>query len=101
ASSVKSLKTSKIHARMLQNILSDIEQGKMRKIPMVLEEPITQNVDYFYGTDDLFINRQRIPFTTEPFVTDYDLLQSESENATNRGLIPKLVQFVTLFFYTY
>ncbi|CAF4609551.1 unnamed protein product [Rotaria socialis] len=101
ASSVKSLKTSKVHARMLRNILSDIEQGKIRKIPMVLEEPITQNVDYFYGTDDLFSNRQRIPFTTGPFITDYDLLQSESENETNQGLILKLVQFVTLFFYAY
>ncbi|CAF4811561.1 unnamed protein product, partial [Rotaria sp. Silwood1] len=77
SSTSKIFKRSKIHARMLHNILTKIERGQTRKLPMVPEEPITQSDGYSYEKDDLFINQEGIPLPAAPFVTKYESLQLE------------------------
>ncbi|CAF1094680.1 unnamed protein product [Rotaria sp. Silwood1] len=80
SSTSKIFKRSKIHARMLHNILTKIERGQTRKLPMVPEEPITQSDGYSYEKDDLCINQEGIPLPAAPFVTKYESLQLEKSS---------------------
>ncbi|CAF1141830.1 unnamed protein product [Rotaria sordida] len=77
-STIKVLKKSKIRARMLQNLLTKIEQGQIIKISMVPEEPITLSDDYSYEEDDLFTNQERILLPATSFVTQYNSLELDS-----------------------
>ncbi|CAF4255863.1 unnamed protein product, partial [Rotaria sordida] len=76
-STIKVLKKSKIRARMLQNLLTKIEQGQIIKISMVPEEPITLSDDYSYEEDDVFTNQERILLPATSFVTQYNSLELE------------------------
>ncbi|CAF0757938.1 unnamed protein product [Rotaria sp. Silwood1] len=71
---VETLKTPKVRARMLQNVLTQIEQGQTMKTSMVPEESITQNESYSYGKDNL----ERIPLPPAAFVSEFDPLRLES-----------------------
>jgi hypothetical protein len=71
---VETPKTPKIRARMLQNVLTQIEQGQTMKTSMVPEQSITQDEGYSYGKDD----KERIPLPPAPFISEFDPLRSES-----------------------
>ncbi|UJR25058.1 hypothetical protein I4U23_006418 [Adineta vaga] len=71
---VETPKTPKVRARMLQNVLTQIEQGQTMKTSMVPEESVTQDEGYSYGKD----NKERIPLPPAPFVSEFDPLRPES-----------------------
>ncbi|CAF1310309.1 unnamed protein product [Adineta steineri] len=71
---IETSKTPKVRARMLQNVLTQIEQGQTMRTSMVPQESITQNEGYSYGKDD----KERIPLPHAPFVPDSESLKSES-----------------------
>ncbi|CAF4116368.1 unnamed protein product [Rotaria sp. Silwood2] len=71
---VETLKTPKVRARMLQNVLTQIEQGQTMKTSMVPEESITQNEGYSYGKD----NHEQMSLPPAPFVGEFDPLPPES-----------------------
>ncbi|CAF4512535.1 unnamed protein product [Rotaria socialis] len=71
---VETPKTPKVRARMLQNALTQIEQGQTIKTSMVPQESITQNESYSYGKD----NHDRIPLPPAPSASEFDPLRPES-----------------------
>ncbi|CAF3771033.1 unnamed protein product [Rotaria sordida] len=71
---IETLKTPKVRARMLQNVLTQIEQGQTKKTSMVPEESITQNESYSYGKD----NHEPISIPPAPNVSEFDPLRLES-----------------------
>ncbi|CAF3965661.1 unnamed protein product, partial [Rotaria magnacalcarata] len=71
---VETPKTPKVRARMLQNVLTQIEQGQTIRTSMVPQESITQNESYSYGKD----NHDRIPLPPAPPVSEFDPLRPES-----------------------
>jgi hypothetical protein len=71
---VETPKTPKVRARMLQNVLTQIEYGQTKKTSMVPEESVTQNEGYSYGKD----NKEPMPLPPAPFVSEFDPLRPES-----------------------
>ncbi|CAF0803107.1 unnamed protein product [Adineta ricciae] len=67
-------KTPKVRATMLQNVLTQIEQGRTMKTSMVPEELVTQDEGYSYGKN----NTERIPLPPAPLVAEFDPARPES-----------------------
>lgn len=74
-------KTPKVRAKMLQNVLTQIEQGQTIRTSMVPEDLITQNEEYSYGKDDT----NPMPLPPAPYINEFDPLRQESnEEFTTR-----------------
>lgn len=79
---IETTKTPKVRAKMLQNVLTQIEQGQTMRTSMVPEESIIHHEGYSYGKDD----REKVPLPPAPIVSEFDPMKLE----TNEEFISRL-----------